>query len=294
MSTQFIAQNLLSGVLIGALYGIAAMGLSLSFGVLKVLNVAHGELIMLGGYGSWILYNDYGVDPFLSLIVVLPAMFVVGSALHLGLFAQIVRSHEEDRIRKSLLIGFGLTLIGQTWATKQFTGDDQRIPLSYSSDAIEIFGLRAPYIRLSGLVIGIIIVILLQLFMHRTYIGKAIRATAEDWESASLTGINFRTMYLFTFSLGASLAALAGTLISVQFSISPSIGLHWTLKALIVVVFAGLGSIPGTFLAGMLLGLAETSSALIFGSQYRQVAGLVLFVLILSVRSQGLFGSSHA
>jgi branched-chain amino acid transport system permease protein len=144
------------------------------------------------------------------------------------------------------------------------------------------------------LVIGFIVVIGLQWFMYRTYIGKAIRATAEDWQTAGLTGINIRNMYLITFSLGSALAGLSGMLLVIQQNLTPVTGLRWTLNALIVVVLAGLGSIPGTFAAGILLGLAEAGSALIFEtSQYREMAGLVIFVIILSVRSQGLFGEQH-
>ncbi len=134
----------------------------------------------------------------------------------------------------------------------------------------------------------------MQLFLRRTYWGKAIRATAEDWQTASLAGINVQRVYLVTFSLGAALAGLAGMLVSVGFSVNPSIGLNWTLKALIVVVLAGLGSMPGTFVAGILLGLAEAVSGLVFGGQYRELVGLVIFFIILSARPQGLFGESYA
>jgi branched-chain amino acid transport system permease protein len=213
--------------------------------------------------------------------------------LYFVLFAHVVRSDEEHRIKNSLLIGFGLSLIAQTLATHYFTGDPRAIP--YSSESWRFFGLVLPLVRASNLFIGIIIVISLQFFMNRTYIGKAIRATAEDWQTASLTGINIRNMYLITFSLGAALAGLSGMLLAVQQSLTPTTGLRWTLNSLIVVVLAGLGSIPGTFIAGMLLGLAEASSTLIFDtSQYREMAGLVIFVVILSVRSQGLFGEQHA
>lgn len=291
MSTEDI-QVLLSGVMTGALYGIAALGLSLVFGVLKVLNIAHGELVILGGYASWWLYDKYHYDPYVSLLLVIPLLFIVGAGLYLTLFWHVVRSDEEHRIKNSLLIGFGLSLIAQTLATRYFSGDPRAIP--YSANSWEILGLQFPLKRASNLVIGIVVVMGLQWFMYRTYIGKAIRATAEDWQTAGLTGINVRNMYLITFSLGSALAGLAGMLLSIQQSLTPTTGLRWTLNALIVIVLAGLGSIPGTFIAGMLLGLTEASSTLIFGSnQYREMAGLVIFVVILSVRSQGLFGEQH-
>lgn len=293
-STQLVLQSLLSGVLVGSLYGLAALGLSLVFGVLKVLNVAHGELLMLGGYTSFWVFNLLGVDPYLSVFVVIPVLIVLGCGLHLGLFRHVVQFDEEHRIKNSLLIGFGLTLILQTLAIRWFTADDRKITTAYSTQSWELFDLRVPMVRFSGLVIGILVIIALQLFLNRTYLGKAIRATAEDWRTAALTGIDVQRIYLITFAIGAALAGLAGILVTVQFSVNPGIGLHWTLKALIVVVLAGLGSMPGTFLAGILLGIAEASSALIFGGQYRELVGLVIFLIILSVRPQGLFGATHA
>ncbi len=288
-----VLQSLVSGALIGALYGLAALGLSLVFGVLKILNVAHGELLMLGGYASFWIFKLLALDPFLSLVLVIPLMLVFGLVLHLGLFSRVTKMGEENRIKNSLLIGFGLTLIFQTLAIQLFTADDRSIALGYSTNALEIAGIRLPIVRLSGLIIGAVAVILLQLFLRRTYWGKAIRATAEDWQTASLTGINIGRIYLVTFSLGAALAGLAGMLVAVGFSVSPSIGLNWTLKALIVVVLAGLGSMPGTFLAGILLGVAEAISAQIFGGQYRELIGLIAFFIVLSLRPQGLFGESH-
>jgi branched-chain amino acid transport system permease protein len=294
ISTGIIGQSLLSAVLVGSLYGLAALGLSLVFGVLKVLNVAHGELLMMGGYASFWLAHVLGFDPYLGLIVAIPLMSLIGVGLHLGLFRYVVEFDEEHRIKNSLLIGFGLTLIFQTLAIRLFTADDRSIVTDYGTDALEIAGLRLPLVRFSGLVIGVLVVIGLQLFLNRTYLGKAIRATAEDWRTAALSGINVQLMYLITFALGSALAGLAGMLVALQFSVNPNIGLNWTLKALIVVVLAGMGSMPGTFIAGILLGLAEAVSSLVFGGQYRELVGLVIFLLILSVRPQGLFGAKDA
>lgn len=287
---EIIAQNLVSGVLVGALYGLAALGLSLVFGVLKVLNVAHGELIMLGGYAAFWLFNLYGIDPFLALAIVIPLLFVVGWLLHIGLFSNVVQFGEEIRIKNSLLIGFGLTLVLQSLAIQLWTADERSITTAYATASLQLLGVRLPVIRLAGLVIGLIAVVGLELFLNRTYWGKAIRATAEDWQTAALTGINVQSTYLLTFSLGAALAGVAGTLVSVGFSVSPIIGLQWTLKALIVIVLAGLGSMTGTFLGGILLGVTESLSAYLVGGQYRELVGLIIFLVILSIRPQGLFG----
>jgi len=291
---EAIGQNITFGVLVGALYGLAAVGLSLAFGVLKILNVAHGELLMIGGYASFWLFSLYDIDPFLSLLAVMPLMLLIGGGLHQGLFARVVHFREEIRIKNSLLIGFGLTLILQSLAIHLWTADDRTITVSYARVALELAGVRFPVIRLAGLVIAFICVFGLRWFLNRTYWGKAIRATAEDWETASLTGINVRTAYLIAFALSAVLAGIAGTLVTVGYSVNPSIGLTWTLKSLIVVILAGLGSITGTFFSGLLLGVAESLSAFFFGGAYRELTGLVIFLLVLSLKPQGLFGGASS
>jgi branched-chain amino acid transport system permease protein len=288
-----ILQNLVSGILVGALYGLAALGLSLVFGVLRILNVAHGELLMLGGYAGFWLFHLYGIDPFVGLLIVIPALAGIGWLLHRGIFRRVVHLGEEERIKNSLLIGFGLTLVLQNLAIWLWSADERSITTSYASAVIVLGGIRLPVIRLSGFVIALVAVIGMEYFLKRTYWGKAIRATAEDWQTAALTGIHVERVYGVTFALGASLAGVAGALVTVGFSVSPAIGLAWTLKALIVVVLAGLGSMTGTFLGGIVLGFAESLSAYRFGGEYRELVGLLIFLVILSIRPQGLFGRSH-
>ena len=287
-----LLQNLASGLLVGALYGLAALGLSLAFGVLKILNVAHGELIMLGGYASFYLFALMGLDPFLSLAIVFAMLVVLGLLLHAFLFSRIVRLDEENRIKNSLLIGFGLTLILHTLAVTLFTADDRGIVTAYSSNALTVGGVRLPVVRLAGLVAAVVAVFVLERFLTKTYWGKALRATSEDWVTAALTGIDVRRVYFIAFGIAAGLAGITGVLIAVSFSVNPSIGLQWTLKALIVVVLAGLGSMRGTLLAGLLLGVAEAFSSYQFGGEYREVVGLIIFLVVLSVRPQGLFGAN--
>ncbi len=287
-------QSLIGGLMVGSLYGLAALGLSLVFGVLKILNVAHGELIMLGGYATFWIFRLYGIDPFVALLLVLVILLFVGWALHKGLFQWIVESGEEERIKNSLLIGFGLTLVLHNMAILLWTADDRAVTTRYSTASITLAGLRFPVVRLAGFFISLLAVLAMEWFLERTSWGRAIRATAEDWQTASLTGINIQRTYLWTFALGAALAGIAGTLVSVGFSVNPSIGLGWTLKALIVVVLAGLGSMRGTFLAGLLLGVTESASAFLIGGQYRALVGLVLFLIVLSLRPQGLFGEARA
>jgi len=287
--TTLIVQQLVLGVLIGGLYGLAAAGLSLIFGVMKVLDVAHGELIMLGGYATFWLFALGGVDPFTALVVVIPVALVGGAVLYWGLFGWVVRFQEETRIKNSLLIGFGLGLTLHAAAVQLWTADERSVTTAYAGSVLDVGGVSVPLVRLASLAIAFVLIAALHLLLGRWRWGRAIRATADDWEAALMTGIDVRRAYLLAFAIGTALAGAAGTLVSVGYSVSPSIGLEWTLKALIVVVLAGLGSMLGTFVGGLMLGVAEACSAMIFGGPYREVVGLVIFFVVLVARPQGLF-----
>jgi branched-chain amino acid transport system permease protein len=286
---RLVIQQLVLGLLLGGLYGLAAAGLSLVFGVLKILNVAHGELIMVGGYAAW-LAAGAGLDPFLALLGVIPLTAAVGLVLYWGSFAFVVRFEEEARIKNSLLVGFGLALALHALAVRVFTADERSIPTAYAGKALAVGGIVVPAARLGSLVVAVVLIGLTHLFLARTRWGHAIRAAAEDWEAALLQGIDVRRAYVLAFAIGTGLAGAAGCLVAVGYSISPAIGLEWTLKALIVVVLAGLGSLFGTFVGGLVLGVAEAASAVALGGPYREVVGLLLFVCVLVARPQGLFG----
>lgn len=290
---EVFAQNIVFGILVGALYGLAALGLSLVFGVTKFLNVAHGELLMFGGYASFWVFKLLGIDPFLSLPLTILFLVLIGLVLYQLLFVRMVKLGEEDKIKNTMLVGFGLSLILQNTALRLWTADDRGITTAYSSEAFTLLGIRFPMMRLAGFAIALLCLVALQILLHRSYIGKAIRATVEDWEAASLMGINIHKVYMFSFLLGASLAGIAGTLVSVTFSVYPSMGMHWTLKALIVMVLGGLGSFTGTFLGGIVLGMTESTTAFLISGNYREVVGLLLFLLVLIFRPQGLLGSKR-
>ena len=286
-----IAQNLVFGILVGALYGLAAVGLSLVFGVTKFLNVAHGELLMFGGYASFWVFTLLGVDPFLTLPSTIIFLLLVGLVLYKLLFARMVKLTEEIKIKNTLLVGFGLSLILQNVALRLWTADDRGITTSYAGSVFTILGVRFPIVRVASLGIAFVSLFALQLFLRRTYTGKAIRATVEDWEAATLMGIDIHRVYLLSFVLGAALAGVAGTLVSVGYSIEPAMGMYWTLKGLIVMVLGGLGSITGTFVGGLILGVTESATSFFISGNYRQVVGLLIFLLVLIFRPQGLFGA---
>jgi branched-chain amino acid transport system permease protein len=209
------------------------------------------------------------------------------------LFSRMVKLAEGAKIQNTLLVGFGLGLILQNLALRFWTADTRSITTLYSGAVWTILGVRLPVVRVASMGIAFVLIVALQLFLRRTYTGKALRATVENWEAATLMGIDIHKVYLLAFVLGAALAGVAGTLVAVNYSIEPSMGLNWTLKALIVMVLGGLGSITGTLVGGLVLGLTESATSLLLSNNYREVAGLVLFLLILIFRPQGLFGAKE-
>src|SRR6266508_3933551 len=211
---MILTQQLILGLLVGGLYGLAAAGLSLTFGVLRVLNVAHGELLMLGGYGTFWLFTLWKIDPFVSLLAVAPAMFVLGLCLYWALFQFIVKADEETRIKNSLLIGFGLTLVLHALAIRLWTADERAVTTAYAGAVLRLGGLAVPWLRLSSLVFAFAILTALHLFLAKARWGRAIRATAEDWEAAALMGIPVGKTYLLAFALGTALAGIAGGLVT--------------------------------------------------------------------------------
>lgn len=290
--TSVLLQNAVFGLLLGGLYGLGAVGLSLVFGVLAVLNVAHGELIMLGGYVSVWLFTLWRVDPFASVLVAGPALFLVGAVLFRLFFRRLVSYAEEDRIKTSILIGFGLALVVQTLAILAWGADERAVTPPYAGTVMTLGNIVVPLSRLGALVLAFLVMGGVHLFLTRTRVGTALRATADDEQGAVLVGIPIGTAYLRAFALGSALAGVAGALVSVSDAVSPAIGLHWTLKALIVIVLGGMGNILGTFVAGLFLGLAEATSGFLLGNAYREVVGLLLFLLVLTVRPRGLLSRS--
>lgn len=293
MTFQMAIQIFVFGVFVGALYGLAAVGFSFVYGVMRILNIAHGELIMLGGYVTYLLFSYFHVDPFLSLPLVALVLFVLGAIFYKGLFSHIIKFDEELRGNTSLLIAFGLILILEQIALLSFTADERSVAPPYAGSGFEVFGLYFPFIRVGILFVSVVLIFGLQLFLHKTYIGKAIRASAENWESATLMGISTSRVYLVSFALACSLAGMAGSMIVLGYSINPAMGTEWILKAMVVSILAGVGSVGGAFIAGIMLGVVEAFSALYLGP-YTQVIGLLLFLVVLMLKPQGLFGAIQA
>ncbi len=286
---ESIGQSLIYGILVGALYGLAASGLSLVFGVMRYLNIAHGSLLMIGTYLAFSLFSFCHLDPFLSIPIVMLALFLIGMFLYKLMFSSLAKYPVGVRIDNSLLISFGLMLVLESLATILWSPDERNITIPYSGMTFSLFGLRIPYIGLFGVVLTTVLIFVLHLFLNKTYFGKSIRAASQDWESALTVGINIEQTYFFSFAIGIALAGAAGSLLSVSYAFNPAISEGWSIKALIVITLAGLGRIGGVFAAGLVLGVVEAVSVYFIGASYQQVVGLVLFILLLMFRPQGLF-----
>jgi len=233
----------------------------------------------------------HGVDPLLGLPLVAVALFVLGAAFYKLLFSGLARFHEETKVKNSLLVAFGLFLIFPQIARWLWTSNERAITPVYSGESFPILGVRCGYVPLAGLVVAVVVILGLHLFLKKTYFGKSVRATTENWKSAKLMGINVDRTYMITFALGTALAGLAGVFVAMTQTVTPDVGMFWTLKALIVVVLAGIGSVGGAFFAGLILGVIEAVSAIFIGP-YTVALGLMIFLLILMFRPQGLFGKA--
>jgi branched-chain amino acid transport system permease protein len=291
MMFGLVAQTFVNGINTGALYGLIAVGLSLTFGVMKILNVAHGEFLMVGGYIAFWLFTLYDIDPLWGLPLIAIALFLLGAAFYKLLFAGLSKFHEEFKMKNTLLVAFGLFLIFPQVARWLWTADERAITPVYSGESFSILGIRCGYVPLAGLLMAVVVILGLHLLLTKTYFGKSVRATTENWKTAKLMGISVERTYLITFSLGVALAGLAGVLVGMTQTVAPDMGMAWTLKALIVVVLAGIGSVGGAFFAGLILGVIESVSAIFMGP-YTVALGLVIFLLILMFRPQGLFGKA--
>jgi branched-chain amino acid transport system permease protein len=283
------AQIFSYGLLSGALYGLVALGLSLVFGVMNYLVIAHGALIMMAAYMTFWAFFYLKIDPFLFILLVTPAFFVIGWVLFKVLYQSLMKFSEGEKIKNSLLISFGLLLIFPNMAILFWTADERAVATGYTGKVVDVFGIRLPYIGLGGVALAIIVIIALHLFLTRTYFGKAIRAVSQDHEAATLMGINVNRVCMVAFSMGFALAGIPGVITSLHV-FNPGISFDLTNKALIVLILAGFGSIKGVLIGGLLLGAIEAVGVYIVGTPYREVFGLILFVLILMFRPQGLAG----
>jgi branched-chain amino acid transport system permease protein len=285
---QFL-QALINGLMLGGFYGVMVLGFSVIWGVMGVINLAHGELIMVGAYITWVLQDSAGWDPFLALIVVMPVMFVVGYILQRVLINRVVeRPH-----LISLLVTFGLGIMIANIVKLIFTASPKVTNTALSGFWRIGENLTVPVTKTYIMISALIIMAALYLFLQLTRIGKSIRAAAQNKEAARIVGIEIKQVYALTFAICVALTGAAGMLISPTQAIFPFMGPPLTLKAFAITAMSGLGSIPGALLGGIVLGLVEVFIATYvpnIGTNLGIVSSFVLLVVVLVTRPQGLFG----
>jgi len=282
-------QVVLSGILLGGLYACMAIGFSIVWGVTNLINLAHGSMIIIGAYITWLLWRQFGIDPFLLIPVAGAALFVLGYALYRVLLHRVAMRS----LFMTLILTFGLDRVLVNINLELFSADVRAITMPYASYALEIGEIRLPYIRIAAFVAALLLTLALHLFMNRTRIGDSIRATEQNARAAAVLGIDTGRVYAITFGIGAGMAGASGSLIAMLYSFTPVTGDSLTMKAFVIVVLGGLGSMHGAIVAGIILGVAENLVSGLLAPGYRDAVSFFVLLLILLVRPRGLFGNRY-
>jgi branched-chain amino acid transport system permease protein len=280
------ADAVVTGVLLGGLFATTALGLSLVFGVMRLINLVHGELLVLGAYLALQLVDHAGFDPLLSLVLVVPALFLIAAPIQRVILQPLMSKGPEP----ALLTTFGLAVIAQNVFILLFSGDNKALQASYSSSSVGIAGLDVPAMYLIAFAFAVVLCGGVHLMLQRTRLGRDIRASSENASAASVLGVDITRVNMFVYGLAGACAAVGGVLVGLTFQFSPTTGTTYLLTGFVVVVLGGLGSVKGTFVGGILLGVIESLGAAFIGDGYRDFVGFVAFLIILSFRPQGLFG----
>ena len=293
MELKTVLDIVIGGLLIGGIYGLIAMGLSLQYGVARVLNIAHGEFIMLGAFATLILYTSFGINPLLCLVIVGPLILIIGYILHSTMFRSLMKSSPSlDAFEgNSIFATFGLLYVIQNiaiivWGSVSRAYSYLAFPVNLGGELYHAVR-RALHCARRGFAVGIGVAF--YIFLARTRLGKAIRAAAQDPTTAEIMGVNINRVLAICFGLGALLAGFAGALLSMGFPISATMGLQYTVIAIIVVVLGGLGSIPGSFIGGFILGIVGYTVTY-FEPSLTLAAFYFIFILLLFLRPKGIMG----
>lgn len=279
-----LLQIAVGGLLLGAVYALAAAGLNLVFGVMRIVNFAHGDLMILGAYASYWAWELFGLNPLLSLLVSIPLLFVLGWVLQLALVNRVVGQPP----LMSLILMWGVSLVIINAGLLAWTSNVRSVP--YFSGGIEIAGVSISRARGVAFAAALLLSLLVFLFLQRTRWGKAIRATAQSAEMALVCGIDVRRVRLLTFALAAAMAGAAGSLLITVLPVSPGIGPTFLLKSFAIIVIGGLGSFPGAFLGALVVGVLESFSAFALNAQIADAVVFFALITFLVVRPSGLMG----
>jgi branched-chain amino acid transport system permease protein len=286
ISGATVFQSVLSGLLEGGNYALFSLGLAFVFGIMQIINMAHGEFLVLGGYIAYWLLVKAGLNPLLSLPIA--ALLAGGvSFINYRVFLQRIRTTVE---LNTLILTFGIGILLSNLYLQLWSADIRNISVGWMENPLGLAGVYISLGEIVTFVISFFAVLALYLFLRRTKLGKAIRVTAIDRDAAALAGINVERVDLLAFSIGGALAGLGGPLLGMLSFVSPGTGITITVKAFILTVLAGVGSIPGLIVAGMILGVGEALTVTFVSSSFRELFGFTLFLVILLIRPSGLFG----
>jgi len=277
-------QTLVNGLVLGALYACLAVGFSLVWGVLNIVNMLHGSLIVFGGYLTFFAWHGYGISPLLALPAVAMLLFLFGYAIQLLVINRVIGAP----VLTTLTLTFGLDLILYNFMTVYYTATPRRVTLDLG--ALDLGGIVIPVDRLLGMLLALVLTGLLYLLMRRSSIGRAIVAVRMDNAAAALMGIRVNRIYAVTFGIGALMAGATGVIFAVIYPVTTNLAGIYLGKAFVVCVIGGLGSVPGALVGGLVLGLIESFSGQFFGPQHALTVGFVLMLLILVVKPTGLTG----
>ena len=281
-----LGQVLLNGILLGGLYALMALGLALVWGVLNIVNLAHGAFIMLGAYVAWVLFTQAHIDPFAALPIAAAVLFALGYAIQRGILNLVIRAP----MFNTLLITFGLEVVLTLLAQLVFSADFRTINPPYAGARFDLAGVTVPWVQLVAFVIALALTFAMWAFLTRSRVGRAIRAAAQNLVAARLYGVEPRSLYALTFGIGAALAGVAGGLYGTVSQINPYIGATLTAKSFVIAIIGGLDNPLGVIVGGLFLGVVESLTALYIGPTYKDVLSFGLLVLVLIVRPSGLLG----
>ena len=279
-------QLLINGILVGGLYTCVALGFSIIWGVMNLINLAHGTMIMAGAYLAFLLFTAVGLDPFLAIPVCAAALFVVGYGLQKYVINLVLRGSTF----LTLILTFGFDILFVQLLLALFTADTRSVTTAYSGLGLVAGRLVVPYVRVGVFAVSLVLTYLLHVFLTRTKPGNAIRAASFDREAAQLVGVEITRVFPLTFAIGAAMAGATGALVAMTYSFSPVLGGTFTMKAFVIVVLGGLGSVPGAVLGGFTLGVAEHVSTLVLGPGLQEGIGFVVLLAVLIFRPAGLIG----
>lgn len=282
-----VAGSAISGIFLGSIYALVALGLTLIYGVLHIINFAHGALLMLSMYAVYFLWKILGLDPYLAMLIVVPGGFCFGYLLQRFVIGKA--SHGRDEI--ILLVTLGLSIVIENTSLFLFTATERSVLVPYDLDGIDLGVTYAVYPELAALGGSFLITLALWVFMSRTDTGKAIRAVAKERQGAQLMGINVEHIFAVTFGIGVACVAAAASLLVPTYPVHPQIGSLFVLIAFTVVVLGGMGSFVGALVGGFLIGITEQLGRLYLGESLGVITISVIFILVLLFRPTGLFGA---